>query len=216
MSEARGERTFVRNHQNGHTQISIEGLQQEHDFFAGGAVEISSGFVSEKNRRTIDERAGHGGALLLSAGKLRWTMIKPLGEANAFESFVDARDAFSAWNFGQTQRELDIFFEGHSRQKIEGLKNHADHTAAIAREFMGIHFGEIAALHVNRAASRAIETCEQIQESRFSGTGGAEERDKFAGGNGKADVVHGTDEGFAHVVTARDVLGTNRGAVRGC
>lgn len=168
IGEARGERTFVRYHQNGHAQILIEGLQEEHDFFAGDAVEISGGLVGEKNRRAIDERAGHGSALLLSAGKFRRPMAEALRKPYAFEGFADAREAFRARDFGETQGQLDIFFESHTREQIERLKHHADHAAAVARELMRIHFGEVAALDVDCTAGGTVEAGEQIQESGFS------------------------------------------------
>ena len=46
-----------------------------------GLVEIAGRLVGEDQRRPIGQRAGNGNALLLSAGKLGWAMIKPLRQA---------------------------------------------------------------------------------------------------------------------------------------
>ncbi len=44
-------------------------------------------------------------------------------QVDALERFSDALIAFVALYFGQAQRKLYVFFQGHSRQELEGLKN---------------------------------------------------------------------------------------------
>ena len=69
--------------------------------------------------------------------------------------------------------------------------------AAEAREFDGIDGGEVPAAHVNGAGGGAVETGEQIQERGFSGTGAAEQSEKFAGADFEGEVVDGGDDSFA-------------------
>ena len=141
----------MRDHDDGHAGIFLDFAKKLEDGFAGGAVEIASGFIGEENFGTIDERASNGGALLLTPGKLAGAMTTPLVEADAREGFANAGGAVAAVDFGETERELDIFLEGHAREEIEGLKNHANGLAAVAREFERGHFREILAVSDDRA-----------------------------------------------------------------
>ena len=50
-------------------------LEQIHDHLAGPEVEITSGFVGQKDARVADQRAGQYDSLLLSALKLTRTML---------------------------------------------------------------------------------------------------------------------------------------------
>jgi hypothetical protein len=63
-----GQGPLMRNHDDGHSKGILNLSQQEKDLFAIDAIEISGRLVGKQNCRTIDERAGQGAALLLTAG----------------------------------------------------------------------------------------------------------------------------------------------------
>src|SRR5207245_8727503 len=131
-------------------------------------------------------------------------MTAALVEADAREGFTNARGPVTAVDFGEAERELDIFLESHARKEIEGLKNHADSLAAMAREFERGHFGEIVPASDDRAGSGAIESGNEIQKRGFSGAGAAEKGQEFAGRDGERDVGHSTDGGVATSEVAGD------------
>ena len=105
--------------------------------FAGGGVEIAGGLIREKNFGAIHERARDGHALLLAAGKFRGPVTQAVSQAHALQSFADTAGPFSALDFREAKRQFDVFFERHARKQIEGLKDHADGVAAIARQVEG-------------------------------------------------------------------------------
>src|SRR5260370_10605076 len=154
----------MRDHDDGHAGIFLDFAKRREDGFASGAVEIACGFIGEENFGTIDERAGDGGARLLPAGKLARAMTAALAEADTREGFANARGAVTAVDLGKAERELHIFLEGHARKEIEGLKNHADSLAAVAREFERGHFGEILAGSYDRAGGGAIGAGDELEQ----------------------------------------------------
>jgi len=127
-----GEGTLVRDHDDGHAEAGANFEKEVHDAFAGGGIEIAGGLVGEKNFWAIDERTGDGGALLFAAGKFGGAMAGALFEFYALKRFGDAGGALGAIDFGEAKRKLDVFRERHAREKIEGLKDHADGVAAVA------------------------------------------------------------------------------------
>ncbi len=152
----------MRDQDDGHAEGVLNFAQQHHDGFTGGAVEIAGRLVRQQQSGAIHQRAGQRGALLFAAGKFAGAMRETLFEANAFEGFPYSPGAFAAFHFGETQGQFDVFLEVHSREKIEGLKNHADVAAAIARQLKRVQFREIAPLRENRAGSGAIQTRHEI------------------------------------------------------
>jgi len=201
----------VSDHDDGHAELRLEFAEKRENGFAGGRVEIAGGFIGEKNFGAIDKGASDGDALLFAAGELGGTMAKAMGEANAFESFADARGAFGAVDFGEAEGELDVFFEGHARKEIEGLKDHADGVATVAGEVEGRERGDVLAEGEDGTGGGAVESGDEVEESGFAGAGRAEKREEFVFGDGEGDFVDGADGGFAHGVVAGDAVEMNGG-----
>lgn len=201
----------MRDHDDGHPGIFLDFAKQREDGFTGGTVEIAGGLVGKKNSGAIDQRAGDGRALLLPAGKLARAMADALFEFDALKRFAHPRRALGAVDFGEAQRELDVFFERHAREEIEGLKNHAHGLPPVAGKFLGGHFREILAVRDDRAGAGTIEPGDEIEKRGFSGAGAAEKREKLTRWNGERDFVDRADEGFAHDIVAGDGSKLDRG-----
>jgi len=185
--------------------------KEQEDLLAIDAVEVAGGLVCEKDRGAIDERAGNGAALLFAAGKFGRAVAAARGETDMLECGLDARGALGAVDFGEAERKLDVFREGHAREEIEGLEDHADGIAAVAGEFDGIDGGEVASADVDSAGGGAVEPSQEIEKGGLAGAGTAEECDEFALADFEGDVVDGGDGGVAEVVVAGDVLGLDEG-----
>src|ERR1700680_4667590 len=126
------------------------------------------------------------------------------GEAHAFEGLRDAAAALGAIYFGQSQRELDVFFQGHAREQVEGLKDHAYRFAAITRQTWRIERRQILASHVNRTGGGPVQAGHEIQQGGFARAGTAEESEEFTAGDFERKVVYRADGGFAQAVFARN------------
>ena len=76
-----GDVQFVRDHDDGDAGV-VEFLEQAHDLDAGAGVEIAGRLVGQDQFRLVDQGAGDGDALLLSAGKLAGMMVAPVAQAD--------------------------------------------------------------------------------------------------------------------------------------
>lgn len=208
----------MRDHDDGHAEVALNFEEQGENDFAGGGIEVTRRLVGEKNFGAVDQRTRDGGTLLFAAGKLGRPMADAFIETNVFERFANACGALGAIDFGEAQRKLDIFFEGHARKKVKGLKDHADGIAAVAGEVRGRKVREVLAVGADGAGSGAIEAGHEVEKGGFAGAGAAEEGQEITALNGEGDVVDGADDGSAegvvpgNVVEVDDGLGVRHGA----
>src|SRR5215475_9699315 len=124
----------MRNHDDGHAEARLNFGEKIQDALTRGGIEIAGGLIGKKNFGAINESASNGGALLFASGEFARAMRSAFVEFDASERFGDARIPLSVIYFGESQRQLDVFRESHARKQIEGLKNHADSVAAVARK----------------------------------------------------------------------------------
>ena len=85
-----GNRLAVGDEKDGGFLFASEASDELDDGVTGGGVEIAGGFVGEKNRRLVDEGAGDGGALKLSAGELVGAVVGAIGELDGGEEVAGA------------------------------------------------------------------------------------------------------------------------------
>ena len=71
----------MRDHQD-RSALGIQPAQNVHDFGFGARVKIARRFVSQNDLRVIDQRPRNGNALLLTAGKLKRSMIQSIAESD--------------------------------------------------------------------------------------------------------------------------------------
>src|SRR5665647_3564959 len=81
-------------------------LEQRHDFRAGLGIEISRRLVREQDGRLVDERAGDGDALALSAGKFVRLVMHAVGQADAGQRFKRELPPFLRRNACVNQRQF--------------------------------------------------------------------------------------------------------------
>ena len=85
-----GNRLAVGDKKDGGFLFASEASDKFDDGVTGGGVEIAGGFVGEKNRGLVDEGAGDGGALKLSARELVGAMVGTIGELDGGEEVAGA------------------------------------------------------------------------------------------------------------------------------
>ena len=85
-----GNRLAVGDEKDGGFLFASEAGDEFDDGVTGGGVEIAGGFVGEKNRGLVDEGAGDGGALKLSAGELVGAVVGAIGELDGGEEVAGA------------------------------------------------------------------------------------------------------------------------------
>ena len=63
----------------------IEGIEQCHDLFAGGGVQIAGGLIGQDQARLVHQGTGNRHALALTTGQLRRLVLQAMTQADALE-----------------------------------------------------------------------------------------------------------------------------------
>src|SRR4051812_40448728 len=127
-----GKVALVRHHNHGDAASAIQILNEIEYLFAGLAVEIAGGFVGQQELGPIHQSAGQGDPLLFASGKLSGTMADSTRQADSLEGLIRELTAFIRQDFGEAQRQLDVFGDGHRGNQVESLEDDSDRMAAIA------------------------------------------------------------------------------------
>ena len=99
--------------------LRVQIVEQAHDFIAGFGVEITGGLVGQHDGRGIDQCAGDGHALALSAGKLVGLVVHAGDQVDALEGFLGFLDAFFGRRAVVDERKLNVVQRGRARQKLK-------------------------------------------------------------------------------------------------
>src|SRR6185437_8507630 len=106
------EARIVRHHTDG-CAVAVQVLEQFHHGFAVARVEVSGRLVGEQDGGRSGEGAGHGNALLLASGELRWIVLHAVRHRDALERFLDPSFSFNGGHTGAIgERQLDVFING--------------------------------------------------------------------------------------------------------
>src|ERR1700739_3666987 len=101
-------------------------VKDGHDFVAGLGVEVSGGFVGEDDGGAIDEGAGDGDALGLSAGELVGLVVHAVFEIDGAERGFSALDALGGVGSVVDEGQLDVVQGGGAGGQVEGVGEESD------------------------------------------------------------------------------------------
>ena len=208
--ETLGQRPLVGDHDDGHTELILKFAEQGEDRDAGIRVEMSRWFVGEQDTRAIDESAGDRDALLFATRKLSGTMAGAVAQLDAIEGFANALLALGTVHLGEAEGKLDVFFEGHARKELKGLKDDANGAAAVLGQRKRRQRGQIAAVNLDCTGTGAVQSRDEIEQRGLAGAGAAQQGEEGALGNFKTNAIERTDGGRAHGVVTDNVLEMNR------
>ena len=185
----------------------MEASEKRHDFFAGGGVEIASGFVGEKDGGRVDESASDGDALALTAGEFVGLVHHAVGEIDLRERFLGALDAFGSGSAVVDHGQLDVVKSGGAREQVERLKDEADFLVADVGELVVVELADEATAEPVAAFARRIEAADEVHQRRLAGPGRAHDGDVFALANLHVDAAERVQLFGAHFVCLPEVVG---------
>src|SRR5262245_12190361 len=116
--------------------VTVQVLEQGHDLHAGPRVESASGLVGQDEYGLIDEGAGDGDALLLTAGELSGVMMLAIRQPDRRQLCLGALPSIARCRPGVEERQLDVLERGRPGQEIERLKDEADLLVADVRQLV--------------------------------------------------------------------------------
>ena len=211
-----GDVEFVGDHDDGDARV-VEFLEQPHDLDAGAGVEIAGGLVGQDEFRLVDQGAGDGDALLLSAGKLAGMMVTPVAQADLLQRLEGALSAFTVRNDGQVvkHRQLDILQGAGARQEIEALKHEAKFLVAEHGQLFAVKPGHANAIEHIVSAGGLVEASEHVHEGGFARAARAHDRHKIPALDFQVDAAHGFHLDFARPIRLGEIVELDDGCAVG-
>jgi hypothetical protein len=129
----------------------------------------------------VGQGPGDRGPLLLPAGQRRGELVGLLGDADLGEQVQGDGPATPGGDrAAEVHREDDVLGDGQRRQQLEELEHQADGAAPPGREArlaQGVHVG---AGDTHRAAGRAVDAGQQVEQGRLAAAGAADDRHELS------------------------------------
>lgn len=165
-------------------------------FFAQFVVQVHQGLIEQNQLGILDQRPGHGGALLLAAGEFQGVTLEEFLDAQHFRGFEDFALDLLGRDSGLAQRRGDVLEHGHGRVVDELLIDHR-HIAQAHRLL-----GDVHAIHQDAPAVRLVQAGHQAHQAGLAGERAAQQ---YIEGTGFETQVGVVDPGLAFD-NASDVL----------
>ncbi len=136
----------------GDAGLPLQRLQLAAHRLAELEVERRERLVEQEHLRPGRDGAGEGHALLLSAGKLRWTPGAVVRHLDQRQRLVDRPVDLVLRPSLHAQAEAHVLGDGHVREQRIVLEHRVD------RPFVGRQMGDVEAVQQDLAGSRELET----------------------------------------------------------
>ena len=154
-------------------------LEDVHYLHAGFAVKCARRLVGKNDVGVVDDGAGNGYALHLSARKLVGAFLHLLGEPHSFESNLCLGDAFGFACACKSQRQGNVVKNVHVRDEVVTLKHEADAVVAVGVPVaVAVIFGADA-VDYKVAGRVAIQAADDVEQGCFATTRRTENRHKL-------------------------------------
>ena len=187
--------------------LGVEIVEESHDLFAGFGVEVSGGLVGKNDGGVIDEGAGDGDALALSAGELVWLVHHAGAEVDGFKDRLGACGAFGCGGAIVDERQLDVVKGGGAGEEVEGLEDEAYLLVADTGEFVVVEFGDVVSVEPVLALGGRVEASDEVHEGGFTGAGGSHDGDVLVVADAEVDAAESIDLLISHLVGLPQIVG---------
>ncbi len=128
----------------------------------------------ERFERLLGQLVGESdnGTLLLTTRKLRWTMVRPVREANPGQCRHSALTAVTAATT-VSQSQFHIGQCRKARHQVKSLENKANFPAPYLGQLAAAEAADFPAFEIIAARSRLVQATDKVKDSRLTGARGA-------------------------------------------
>ena len=152
-------------------------------------VKRAGGLVGQHDLRIVDERAGDGDALHLTARKLARLLVQMLGQPDRCQGLLGAAGALGLPHARERQRQLHVLQDGLVRDEVVALEHEPD---AVVAESVPIAVlvavgGNAVDDHV--AGVVMIQAAHHVQKRRLARARRPQNRHEFVVAERDGDVV---------------------------
>ena len=131
-------------------------------------VEVAGRFIGQDERRAMDQRTGHGGALHFSPAQLVREGVGPRGQSDQFEHFPGAGAGLLGAVATQQEGKFDVFHRGHGGEEVEKLEDDAEALAAVGGKLGFPGPVECKSFDRDLAGGRLVEPAKEVEEGAFA------------------------------------------------
>jgi len=180
---------------------------------AGGVVgiEVAGGLVGKQQGRSVDQSAGHGGALHFAAAHLVRESVGAWSESDEVEHVRGTGAGLPGPVAAQEQGQLDVFQCGHGGKEIEKLEDNAEALAAVVRKAGFVGAVQIESVDGDFARGRLVESAQQVEQGAFPAAAGSGHGHELGGGDLQAQVAQGVHFAGGRGINAGDMAQADHG-----
>jgi len=158
----------------------VEPLEQVHDLFALGRVEVAGGLVRQDHLGVGDHRPGDAHQLLLTAGELGGEEVLLAHDLEAVQGVRHHGRPLLARDVLVGQRQLQILVHRQIVQQVIALEDEADVLLVERRPMLGFERVDRLVEEVVLAAPGGVQHAQNGQQGRLAGPGGSHDGDEVA------------------------------------
>ena len=193
---------FVRHHDDG-AALAVQAVEDLDDLLARLGIQVSGRLVGQDDFRIVDQGAGNGDPLLLTAGELKGPVVEAIGQADIggdLNAAVAVRCVDGRIAAAVVQRDFDILQHRVLGDQVVRLENETDHLVAGLRQVIVGHRGDIAAAQDVIAVGRPVERAQQIEQRAFPTSRRTHDRHEIPLGEIHGDAAEGLHDNGAQIV----------------
>ena len=184
-----------------HQTILGDLLQQLHNLHRGLRVQCAGGFVCQQDLRVVDQGAGDGHALHLTAGHLVGLFVKLIAQTHLFQGFYGAAATLCLLDTGKGQRQLYIGQHRLVGDQVVALKHKAYGVIAVSIPVLAFEVLGGTATDDQVTGGILVQATDDVQQGGFATTGVTQDRHEFRGTEGDAHAFQsGNGLGSGYIV----------------
>ena len=187
----------------------VELVENIHDLNGGFGVQVSGGLVSQDQTGFGDDGPGNGHPLLLAAGKLCGQVTRPLLQVHPGQGRLHPFLPFGPGHLLVDQGQLHVFFRRELGNQVKALKNKADLPVPDPGKLVFRIVLNGGAVQQIGAGVGHIQAAHNVHQGGLTGAGGADDADKFTGGDVQVGLVQGIDPFAANLIDPGNILQIN-------
>ncbi len=182
---------------DGDAVVPVDPLQRVHDDAGVARVERGDGLVGEDDARLLDEGAGDGDALLLSAGEALGALGGKAGNVELLEGGEGDGLVLGAPQLQQRAGLTDMVQPAHQHvgedveaaDQVELLEDHGAGLAPVAQR-RALQAGDVLALAEDATGRWVLQAVDHAQQRRLAGARAADHADEGAAVDLEGHIVH--------------------------
>ncbi len=191
-------------HHDGLTEIGDGVSHEGENLGTHAAVEVARRFVGEDDARLAGQGAGHGHALLLTAGQLTRTMIESRTQTNRVDDGVEPR--LIDGRATEIEGQRDVLERGERGDEVVGLEDETDVRATNAGELLVAEGREVGVADGDGARGQGIEAGQAVHQGALARTRWSHDGGEFSGFEVDG---HAIESAHLTVVLAIDLVGVD-------